>query len=85
MSYYVYVLKSEHHKKSYVGHTDNLARRLKEHNSGIVKSTKSFRPYNIIYIEKYNTEHDARNREKYFKYWKGRKEKKNILRSCGIV
>ncbi|MEW6194660.1 MAG: GIY-YIG nuclease family protein [Bacteroidota bacterium] len=38
--YTVYILLSEKDHKRYIGFTDNLERRLSEHNSGLVKSTK---------------------------------------------
>ena len=85
MSYYVYVLKSEHHKKSYVGHTDNLARRLKEHNEGKANYSRRYRPWKIIYTEKYNSLNEAIIKEKYYKNHSGRKELKRIFNNCGIV
>ncbi|PJA85150.1 MAG: hypothetical protein CO143_02680 [Candidatus Moranbacteria bacterium CG_4_9_14_3_um_filter_45_14] len=38
--YYVYVIQSLEDKKLYIGHTDNLRRHFKEHNSKQVESTK---------------------------------------------
>jgi putative endonuclease len=80
--WYIYFLKS--FKKDnwiYVGSTNNLERRIFEHNNKKVKSTKYFVPLSLIYSEGFNTEREARNREQYFKHWDGRIEKKNILKS----
>jgi len=61
--YYVYILKSKKDNNLYLGSTDNLKKRLKEHNSGEVFSTKSRIPFEIIYCEIYKSEKDARIRE----------------------
>ena len=52
--------------------TSNFERRLKEHNSGQNKSTKSFVPYDVIFTEKFETRIEARQREKYLKSGSGR-------------
>lgn len=65
--FYVYVLQSEKDKMLYVGSTNNLKRRFKEHNAGDVDSTKPRRPLILIYYEAYLLELDARNREKQLK------------------
>jgi putative endonuclease len=61
--FYVYILKSIKDHKLYIGSTNNLKRRLKEHNSGSVFSTKLRRPFELIYYEAYKAEKDARKRE----------------------
>ncbi|MFH1543063.1 MAG: GIY-YIG nuclease family protein [Patescibacteria group bacterium] len=47
MIYYVYVLKSKKDSKLYYGFTRNLNKRLVEHNSGKVTSTKYRRPLHL--------------------------------------
>jgi len=47
----------------YIGSTNDLKRRFKEHNSGDVLSTKLRRPLDLIYYEAYMAEKDARRRE----------------------
>lgn len=61
--YYMYVLKSIKDSKLYWGSTDDLRRRVAEHNSGKSRSTKSRRPLELRYYEAYANEDDARNRE----------------------
>ncbi len=70
--YYVYVLKSIKDGKRYIGFTDNLERRISEHNYGKVKSTKNRRPLALIYSEEYSTKKEAMSRERFFKTGKGR-------------
>ena len=61
--YYVYVLKSERDKMFYTGSTNDLKRRIKEHNNGRVYSTKLRKPLKLVYYEAYGSERDARKRE----------------------
>jgi len=79
MLIFVYVLKSLIAPKSYVGMTDDLSRRLKEHNSGKHSYTKRHAPWEIIYKEEFNNYSDARKREKYLKSASGRKFLKKLF------
>lgn len=71
--HFVYVLKSTVHPKSYVGMTDNIQRRIQEHNSGKHFYTKRHMPWIIVWEEQYDTLRDARARENYLKSAAGRK------------
>ena len=77
--YCLYVLKSQLDGKLYTGHTDNLERRLSEHNSGKVKSTRARRPFVLVYSEKFSTRSEARWRERYLKTAWGKKQIKSSL------
>ncbi|MBI2551551.1 GIY-YIG nuclease family protein [Candidatus Uhrbacteria bacterium] len=59
----VYILVSIPTGRWYIGMTHNIDARLKEHNSGNVRSTKGYRPYKVVHIETYNTVTEARKRE----------------------
>lgn len=61
--FYVYILKSKKDGKLYIGSTNDLRRRFKEHNDGKVHSTKSRAPFELRYYEAYFSEEDARRRE----------------------
>jgi len=65
--HYVYVLRSQKDEKFYVGYTKNVQKRLEEHNSGHVQSTKDRRPLKLIYWEGCINQQDATRREKYLK------------------
>jgi putative endonuclease len=65
--FYVYVLRSTKDENLYVGSTNDLKRRFKEHNAGDVESTKPQRPLELLYYEAYTAEEDARTREKQLK------------------
>ena len=61
--FYVYLLKSMKDDKLYIGFTSNLEKRVKEHNDGKSSSTKSRRPFELIYYEAYKAKDDAEKRE----------------------
>ena len=61
--FYVYVLRSKKDGNLYIGSTNNLKKRFKEHVVGKVFSTKSRLPVELIYYEAYKSEEDARKRE----------------------
>ncbi len=69
--YCVYVLKSKDKAFLYTGSTSDLKSRLKEHNSGKVLSTKSYRPLILIYYEAYSSKKDALIRENSLKHHGG--------------
>jgi putative endonuclease len=77
--YSIYVLKSLRDRKNYIGLSANVSKRLKMHNAGKVKSTKSRRPFQLIYHELIGFLQAARAREKYFKSGAGRRFLENII------
>jgi putative endonuclease len=79
MEYYVYALVSEKDKTIYIGISKNVEERIKQHNAGMTKSTKSKRPLKLFYKEKCATLKEARLREKYFKSGCGREYLKTII------
>ncbi len=68
--FYVYVLKSERDRDLYIGYTEDLKRRLGEHNGGANKSIKSRKPFVLIYYEAYRDKSDAIIRERRLKQFK---------------
>lgn len=75
--YKTYVLQSLKDKFIYIGITNNVEKRLKEHNDGNNKSTKSRIPFIIIYQEDCRDRLEARKREKWLKSGEGREFIKN--------
>ena len=61
--YYVYVLKSKVDGTTYIGYTEDVEKRLKEHNSGGTKSIKHKIPLELVYTEEYESKTEARKRE----------------------
>ena len=63
----VYVLKSKKDNKLYIGHTENLRRRISEHQRGEANNTKHRLPIELIYYESYKNIDDVKERERSFK------------------
>jgi putative endonuclease len=57
--YFVYIIFSEVSSKYYTGQTNNIDDRLKRHNSGLSLSTKSCKPWVLIYYVEFNTRSEA--------------------------
>ena len=70
--YYVYFLKLSN-GDLYKGSTNDLKRRIQEHNSGNVESTKNYLPVALIGYEAYILKSDAQRREKFLKTTEGRR------------
>jgi putative endonuclease len=70
MPFYVYILKCAD-KSLYTGCTNNLERRLKQHNDSKSGAhyTKIRRPVALVYSEKFNKFGNARRRESEIKSW----------------
>ncbi|MDO8442679.1 MAG: GIY-YIG nuclease family protein [bacterium] len=68
--YYIYILKScKLSDKLYIGYTNNVVRRLKEHNLGESLHTNKYKPWKIIYLEGYANQDDAKERERQIKHF----------------
>ena len=65
--YYVYAISSLCRNYIYVGLTDNVARRLKQHNKGYNRSTKPYAPYELLFTQVCVDRAEARQLEKYYK------------------
>jgi putative endonuclease len=77
--YTVYVLKSLKDNRTYTGCTQDITKRLNEHNTGQVDSTKNRIPLSLWYKEEYEDKHEAFEREKHFKTAWGRRQLRKIL------
>ena len=79
--FYTYVLQSLKDLNFYVGYTNNLIKRIDDHNMGKVLSTKNRLPLKLIYWEGFLNQQDATRREKYLKTSWGKRFIKNRLKS----
>jgi putative endonuclease len=64
----------------YVGFTEDLNIRYKQHNNKEVTSTKDFVPLELIHYEAYRNSKDAKRREIYLKSTKGRTTLRSMLK-----
>jgi putative endonuclease len=70
--YWVYVIENQNRKR-YIGYTENLKERLKQHKQKRVFSTKNMGPFRLVYLEGCLNKNDALRREKYLKTTGGRR------------
>ena len=78
--FYTYLLQSKKNGTWYTGSTNDLRKRLKQHNDGKSTFTKRDRPYKLIYYEACMNEDDARSRELQLKAGLSKRYLKNRLR-----
>lgn len=77
--YYVYILLNEAKTRTYVGVADDVGKRLGDHNSGRVKSSRPYCPYKVIHTESFVTLSEARQKEKFYKSTTGRRRLREML------
>ena len=78
---FIYVLESRVDRSWYIGRTNNIKRRIKEHNCGKSIYTNKKKPWRLIYLEGYVNIDDAKGREKYLKSGAGRIKLKDQLKN----
>jgi putative endonuclease len=85
MNYHVYILECAD-KSLYVGCTNNLEKRIKQHNNSKLGAhyTKIRRPVKLVYSESFKTLLMARRREEEIKRWHRKKKLELILNKKSI-
>jgi putative endonuclease len=82
--YFIYILYSASANKYYVGHTDNLERRLFEHNNGMTRFTSNIASdWNIMYTETFESRTLAAKREREIKARKSRVYIQSLIANVG--
>jgi putative endonuclease len=70
-TFFVYILASRYRGTMYVGVTNDLSRRIAQHQSGAVPGfTKQYKVYRLVYCEPYSSILEARARERVLKRWR---------------
>ena len=82
--FFVYVIYSDKIQKKYIGQTQDLERRLFEHNNDLLGTyTKGKGPWILIYSEKLKTRSEAVRREKELK--SGKDYLKTHVKTCDFL
>ena len=82
-SFYVYIMGSKF-GVLYIGVTNNLERRVKEHREGLIPGfTKKYRVRRLLYFEQFDRAVDAISRKKQIKGWK-RARKLELIHSVNL-
>jgi putative endonuclease len=77
--FFVYILKSKINGAYYIGSCEDISIRFSQHNKGLVKSTKRYLPWDLVYREGFNMLTKARKRELQIKSWKSRRAVERII------
>jgi len=80
MKFYVYIIYSQSRDKYYIGYSRDPSERLDKHNFGATPSTRTGRPWKLVYKEEYSNKHDAIIRESTIKKMKSRKFIESLLK-----
>ena len=83
MKFFVYLIWSDKSKRSYVGQTQDIENRLKRHKSGLVRSTKAYRPWKLIFKEEFRDRAEAMKKELWLKSPGGRKWISGFIENLG--
>ncbi|MFI5056680.1 MAG: GIY-YIG nuclease family protein [Candidatus Acidiferrales bacterium] len=81
MPFHTYILRSESTGQFYVGHTENLTKRIFEHNNNRTASIKNRGPWKLFYSEVFDTRNDAARRERQIKSMKSKKYIESLARA----
>lgn len=69
--FFVYLIASGHNGTLYLGHTDDLGRRISEHKNKVFKGFSSkYDVHKLVWFEEHETRKDAFRRERQIKKWK---------------
>lgn len=79
--FYVYILISQKNNNLYIGSSNDLKRRFAEHNNGLNRSTKAYRPWELLYYEAHHNKLDAKRRESYLKTNQGAQALRRMIRN----
>lgn len=79
--YYTYIIYSNKLNKKYIGYSENLKKRINEHNKGDCKFTAKGKPWKLIYYEAFESKKDALAEEKFLKSGKGRQRSNHLLKN----
>lgn len=82
MSYFTYVLRSGKNGDFYVGSTEDVGKRINLHNEGRVKSTKGYRPWELVECHKFNSRSEAIKHELFLKTGQ---QKEGLRKKYGVV
>ena len=79
MEHYVYIIYSKIADKYYVGHTNNLEKRIDKHNTNHKGFTGKCNDWKLIYTETFQSKIGAYAREREIKRWKSRKQIERLI------
>ena len=87
--YYAYILQSETSGRFYIGSTEDLDKRIAQHNNPDYKGSKTTKnfpgPWKLMYYETFETRSEALKRERQIKSWKDRRAILRLIKSQVVI
>ncbi|MDP3769685.1 MAG: GIY-YIG nuclease family protein [bacterium] len=80
--YYAYALMSDANDDIYIGSTADIQKRLTCHNQGKVRSTKAYRPWQLLEYHEFSTRNAAVQHEYFLK---SHQQKELLKKKYGVV
>jgi putative endonuclease len=77
--YFFYIIYSNQFNRYYIGHTNNLKKRIRKHNTNHKGYTGVANDWQVVYSEVYQTKSDAYRREREVKAWKSRNQIEKLI------
>ncbi len=71
--FYTYILNNPLTDRYYIGSTNNIDRRIKQHSKGYTRTSNILKTFKLVYTEEFETVKEARDREKQLKSYKSKK------------
>jgi putative endonuclease len=84
MNFCVYIIESIELSTYYIGQTSNITDRLERHNNGESISTKSKRPWKLLFTKEFETRSQAVKFERYLKSLKNKKYLNELINSKDV-
>ncbi|HCE47037.1 MAG TPA: excinuclease ABC subunit C [Lentisphaeria bacterium] len=69
--YYVYIIQSKVAPQKYIGFSEDLKQRIKDHNSGLCPHTSKFKPWKLKFYAAFEEKQRAMDFERYLKSGSG--------------
>ncbi len=57
--HFVYIIYSENHNVYYKGYSQDVEKRLKEHNAGLSRYTSNKGPWELVFVKSFESKSDA--------------------------
>ena len=73
MNFFVYIIQSAKYKKLYIGQTQDLEKRISDHNKGRSNYTKLYKPWGLLAYKVFDTRSEAMAVERKLKNLKSHK------------
>ena len=85
MIFYTYIIKSEADGSFFYGQTNNLLRRLNQHNKGLEEATRSDRPWVLVAYKEFDTRSGSMSFERRLKSLKSKAEVLNFVKEHRFI